>query len=138
MIDEKVEINSKVKKRFLADVKKLKDESQRFRREYAIKITEYMNDLEKMMFDNVNLVSKVFQTFYLSGNNMTKDMLVKLQSFNNDFNLINMEDSYYKYVNTELPQFDPKWITDDFTHKDHMLFEQITESLEKQAYLKKR
>ena len=55
-LDEKIEMKSNVKKKFMKDVKELQSYSESFRSEYARKMADCLDNLEGVMNSNLNLL----------------------------------------------------------------------------------
>lgn len=56
LLDEKIEMKSNVKKKFMKDVKELQNYSESFRNEYAKKMSECLQSLEGAMNSNLKLL----------------------------------------------------------------------------------
>lgn len=64
-------------------------------------------NLEKMIW--------AFGEFYRLGVEIVEESTEKINTFKSNFDKMSIKESYQKYMNNEIPEYDPKWITNDFT-----------------------
>jgi hypothetical protein len=83
---------------------------------------------------NIHTCKNTFENFYNYGNHKCESERKIVHSFKSDFEKMSMVDSFNEYLSTEIPKFNPKWLTDyyDSSDIDSMLMERISNNLLKQ------
>ena len=94
LLDDQVELSSKLKKKYRQEVELLKTESQEFRQQYASQMKELVTRLEKVMNSNIIQCEETFSNFYHYGNHKSESEKKIVQSFKSDFEKMSIVDSF--------------------------------------------
>lgn len=83
------------------------------------------------MNSNIIQCEETFSNFYHYGNHKSESEKKIVQSFKSDFEKMSIVDSFQDYINTEIPKFNPQWLTEDFqdANADHQMLDRINETL---------
>ena len=72
LLEDQVELSSKLKKKYRQEVELLKTESKEFREQYASQMKELVTRLEKVMNSNIIQCEDTFSNFYHYGNHKSE------------------------------------------------------------------
>ena len=114
LLDKQTELNSKLKKKFKQEIDTLQSDSLEFRELYAKQMKVVIDNMESVMARNINTCEETFQTFYEYGRHKSESEFKIVKSFKSDFEKMSIIDSFNDYIDQEIPQFDPTWLTTDF------------------------
>lgn len=87
------------------------------------------------MHMNIHSCKNTFENFYNYGNHKCESERKIVESFKSDFMKMEIVESFNEYLSTEIPKFNPKWLTDyyDDSDIDTQVMERISQTLQKQT-----
>lgn len=72
LLDEQVDLSSKLKKKFKIELDTLKSESSEFRNHYAGQMSAVIREMERAMNHNIIVCQDTFKNFYDYGNHKSE------------------------------------------------------------------
>lgn len=70
--------------------------------------------MENVMNKNIHQCEETFSNFYHYGNHKSESESKIVQSFKSDFEKMSIVDSFNDYIQTEIPKFNSKWLTEEY------------------------
>lgn len=94
-----------------------------------------IQQLETVMHANIHTCKFTFENFYNYGNHKCESERKIVESFKSDFQKMEIVESFNEYLATEIPKFNPKWLTDyyDDSDIDSQVMDRIIQNLQKQT-----
>jgi len=96
-------------------------------------MSSVISKMENVMKKNIIICEETFSNFYNYGNHKSESEKKIVYSFKSDFEKMSIVDSFIDYINTEIPKFNPRWLTDEYGAGDidHQMLDKINQKLEK-------
>jgi hypothetical protein len=79
---------------------------------------EVISRLENVLYKNVRECESTFANFYKYCNHKLESECKTVIRNRDDFQTINIQNQFHKYMNTEIPKFDARWLVDDYHIND--------------------
>jgi len=92
---------------------------------------QVIEQMETLMSTNIHICENTFNNFYEYGNHKSESEFKIVNSFKSDFDKMSIIDSFNDYINTEIPLFNPKLVSDQYgsSNFDYVMMQRIEESL---------
>ena len=131
LLDEQVDLSSKIKKKMKEEIEQLQQESKEFRQMYAKQMESVIEQTETLMSTNIHTCESTFNNFYEYGNHKSESEFKIVQSFKSDFEKMSIVDSFNDYIKTEIPMFNPQLVSEQYgsSNFDYIMMQRIEESL---------
>lgn len=135
LLEEQIELSSKNTKKYEVEILDLKNSSEEFRNHFANQMSNLVYKLEGLMQTNIYTCRETFNNFYNYGNHKCESERKIVNSFKSDFEKMSIIESFNEYIANEIPNFNPKWVTEYYGYSDVDLqvLDRIHNTLQKQT-----
>lgn len=113
LLDFQAEMKKGDRKNFENDHKKIKEESDNFRRLYADEMNQCLNGLQNCMGSNINMIEDICSKFHNIGNHWSKLESHISEKFKEGVDEINMLHAYKEYLEKDIAPYNPQLILSD-------------------------